>query len=113
MEGKSRNGDPGPEYRRRAAAEVRVRSISLGQPRKSVPLETSKHHHCRRSRPASQNSSAQIQSASIITSHMTVVAETRKIGVNNVRSAVWKGVAFVRLSGGRSSCDERLARRGG
>ena len=40
---------------------------------------------------------------------MTVVAETRRIGVNKVRRAAWKGAAVARLSGGRSSWDEGLA----
>src|SRR6267154_1742514 len=75
-----------PKYFVRVAAEI-------------SPAETSKRHDCCRSKPANQNSSAQIQSASIITSHITLVAETRNTGVNKVKSAARKGAAFARLSG--------------
>src|SRR6266550_5888617 len=72
-----------PKYFVRVAAEI-------------SPAETSKRHDCWRARPANQNSSAHSQSASIITSHITLVAETRNRGVKIVTSAAKNGSRLKR-----------------
>jgi hypothetical protein len=41
--------------------------------------------------PSTQNATAQTQNASRVTSHITVVLETRKTGVNKVASAASAG----------------------
>jgi len=41
--------------------------------------------------PSSHNTTAHIQNASINTSHITVVAESRKTGVNRAASAASRG----------------------
>src|SRR5258708_7536839 len=53
--------------------------------------ETKNRHHDCRSKPRSQNSIDHIKNASIITSHITFVAEMRNTGVKRVSSAATHG----------------------
>src|SRR5215471_21009271 len=91
------------EIRRRLESEYATSSGSSAAPKYLVKAQAAMNiaasANCQcwpESSASSQKTSASIQSASIRMSHMTVVLETKKPGLNNVASAASKGQRVMR-----------------